>query len=103
MFTEAPRASSSSSDLAISATSVTWWWPPQLSNQPFQNSEHISGPVGWCRRSRSRRSFTREPKDAVLCSSGRLPFSIMSSSGWSTVISGTVMPMRSVSSVRALR
>ena len=77
MFTDAPAAAARRARAAVSAADVTWWWPPQSSNQPSQNSAHISGPVGWCRRSAASRSVTCEPNDAVACSSGRLPSASM--------------------------
>ena len=103
MFTDAPAVSSASSSRAASSTGVVWWCSPQWSNQPSQNSEHISGPVGWWRRSVASRSAAREPKLPVLCSSGRLPASSISSVGWSTVVRGTTTPEARVRSTRCRR
>ena len=65
MFTDAPADSSESSSDAEAAASAVWWWVPQLSNQPFQDSAHISGPVGCRSRRNSRRSREREPNVPV--------------------------------------
>jgi len=46
MFTDAPAVSSVSRSAALSAKAVVWCFSPQWSNQPHQNSMHISGPVG---------------------------------------------------------
>jgi hypothetical protein len=102
-LTDAPAASSASSSAAASAAGVVWWWAPQWSNQPFQNSLHISGPVGWWARSTASRASAPEPNDAVRCRPSRLPASSISGDGWSTVVSGTVMPASRVCSASAFR
>ena len=58
MFTEAPAVSRASSSAAEAAASVVWWCVPQLSNQPFQNSAHISGPLG-CRSRKKPKPLNR--------------------------------------------
>ncbi len=93
MFTEPPAASRSSRSAALSAAEVVWWCSPQLSNQPSQNSEHISGPVGCAWRRRARRSTERDPNEPVLWSEGSDPSSSIVPIGWSTLVNGTVSPM----------
>ena len=88
---------------AASAAGVTWWWPPHASNQPSQNSAHIRGPVTWCLRNAARREATSEPNDPVASTPGTLPFLSMSPRGWSTVVSGTVMPSSRYRVTRACR
>ena len=53
---------------------VVWWCAPQLSNQPSQNSEHISGPVRLVLRAAWRAARRRASRTTpVVCSPGRLP------------------------------
>lgn len=93
MFTDPPAASRSSRSDAEAAAGVVWWCSPQLSNQPSQNSEHMSGPVGCAWRRRASRSVERDPNEPVLCSEGREPSSSIVPIGWSTLVKGTVSPI----------
>ena len=80
-----------------------WCFSVQWSNQPFQNSQHISGPSGWNSRSLSNCSPAREPKLAVLCMPGSVPPVSMKSVAPSEVNSGTSMPRLRMPSARAVR
>ncbi|KQQ09721.1 hypothetical protein ASF46_00900 [Rathayibacter sp. Leaf296] len=103
MFTEPPTARSASSSRAEASASVVWCWVPQSSNQPHQNSMHISGPVGWNSRSVARRSGVREPNEPVRCRPGRLPSASICGVGWSMVVSGTVTPASRVTRTSSAR
>ncbi len=100
-FTDAPHSRISRSAPAASRGSRTMCSAPQWSNQPHQNSMHISGPTGRCRRSTSKPSRAREPKFTVARTPGTLPPVSMWSSGPSDVHSSAVTPRPRSSSVSA--
>lgn len=91
-LTDAPHSRISRSAAAASAASRTACSVPQWSNQPHQNSMHINGPFGWCRRSVANPSRAPEPKFAVASTPGTEPPVSMWSSGPSDVKSGTLTP-----------
>ncbi len=91
-LTEAPHSRTSRSAAAASAASRTACSVPQWSNQPHQNSMHISGPDARCRRSVANPSRAPEPKFAVASTPGTEPPVSMWSSGPSEVNSGTTTP-----------
>lgn len=73
MFTDAPHARISCNAAAASAGCRTTGSAPQCPNQPHQNSMHISGPSGRCRRSVAKPSRAPEPKFAVASTPGTEP------------------------------
>lgn len=92
MFTDAPHSRISRSAAAASAGSRTACAAPQWSNQPHQNSMHISGPSARCSRSVLNAARAPEPKFTVARTPGTEPPVSMWSSGPSEVNSGTSIP-----------